>query len=114
MLGTALMIHPHSPDWRALGTVFAKTPQGSVVEVDRIGRPVFTTKEAAERYGLALCQAIIDEKLEKEHLRSKPRGRLRYATRIRIDLLITFLPENLGVVYCLSEASFSFKLSGDT
>lgn len=65
ILGTALMIHPNSPDWRALGTVFAKTPQGSIVEVERVGGAVFTTKEAAERHGLVLCQALIEEKLEE-------------------------------------------------
>ena len=65
MLGTALMIHPNSPDWRALGTVFAKTPQGAIVEVERVGGAVFTTKEAAERYGLELCQTLIEEKLEE-------------------------------------------------
>lgn len=65
MLGTALMIHPNSPDWRALGTVFAKTPQGSIVEVEHVGGAVFTTKEAAERHGLVLCQAWIEEKLEE-------------------------------------------------
>jgi len=65
MLGTALMIHPNSPDWRALGTVFAKNPQGSIVEVERIGGPVFTTKEAAERHGLVLCQGLIEEKLQE-------------------------------------------------
>ena len=47
IMGTALMIHPNSPDRRALGTVFVKTPQGAIVEVDRIGGPVFMTKEAA-------------------------------------------------------------------
>ena len=65
MLGTALMIHPNSPDWRALGTVFAKTPQGAIVEVERVGGAVFTTKEAAEGHGLVLCQALIEEKLEE-------------------------------------------------
>jgi hypothetical protein len=48
-----------------LGTVFAKTPQGSIVEVERVGGAVFTTKEAAERYGLVLCQTLIEEKLEE-------------------------------------------------
>jgi hypothetical protein len=62
--GTALMVHPHSPDWRALGTVFSKTPQGTVVAVERVGGPVFTVKEAAEKHGLILCQAWIDEKLD--------------------------------------------------
>ena len=65
MLGTALMVHPNSPDWRALGTVFAKTPQGAIVEVEHIGGAVFTTKEAAERHGLVLCQAVIEEKLDE-------------------------------------------------
>ena len=65
ILGAALMIHPNSPDWRALGTVFAKTPQGSIVEVERIGGAVFRTKEVAERHGLVLCQALIEEKLEE-------------------------------------------------
>jgi hypothetical protein len=71
MLGTALMIHPNSPDWRALGTVFAKTPQGSIVEVERVGGAVFTTKEAAERHGLVLCRALIEEKLEEAQDRGK-------------------------------------------
>jgi hypothetical protein len=64
MLGTALMIHPRSPDWRALGTVATKNPQGSLVELECVGGPVFITKEAAERHGLVLCQALIDKKLE--------------------------------------------------
>ena len=71
MLGTALMIHPHSPDWRALGTVAIKTPQGSFEEVDCVGGPVFTTKEAAERHGLALCQELIDKKAGEPKDRSK-------------------------------------------
>lgn len=57
------MIHPNSPDWRALGTVFTKTAQGLLVEVERVGGPVFATKEAAERHGLVLCQALIEERL---------------------------------------------------
>ena len=73
MLGTALMIHPNSPDWRALGTVYTQTPQGSILEIERVGGPVFTTKEAAERHGLVLCQALIEKKLEEaqDHSKSK-------------------------------------------
>jgi hypothetical protein len=67
MLGTALMIHPHSPDWRALGTVYSKNPLGSIVEIGHVGGPAFTTKDAAERYGLVLCQAFIETKLEEAH-----------------------------------------------
>ncbi len=71
MLGTALMIHPHSPDWRALGTVAIKTPQGSFEELDCVGGPVFATKGAAERDRLVLCQALIDKKLKEPKDRSK-------------------------------------------
>jgi hypothetical protein len=74
MSGAALMIHPNSPDWRAIGTVHAKTPQGSILEVESIGGPVFTSKEAAEKHALVLCQAWIEEKLQQveEHGRSIP------------------------------------------
>jgi hypothetical protein len=82
--GTALMIHPNSPDWRALGTVFAKTPQGAV-EVERVGGAVFTTKDAAERHGLMLCQTLIEEKLEEaQDPRQKVSVRLLHATRTRL------------------------------
>jgi hypothetical protein len=71
MLGTALMIHPNSPDWRALGTVYAKTPQGYFAQVESVGGSVFTTKEAAESHGLALCRALIEEKLEGRKIAAK-------------------------------------------
>ena len=67
ILGTALMIHPNSPDWRALGTVYTKSPQGSIVEVGYVGGPVFTSKAAAERHGLLLCQVLVETKLEEAH-----------------------------------------------
>jgi hypothetical protein len=67
ILGTALMIHPNSPDWRALGTVYSKNSQGFIVEVGHVGGPVFPTKEAAERHGLVLCQALIETKLAEGH-----------------------------------------------
>ncbi len=71
MLGTALIIHPHSPDWCALGTVYTKTPQGSIAQVGCVGGPVFTAKDAAERHGLVLCQALIEAKLEQAHDHTK-------------------------------------------
>jgi hypothetical protein len=85
MSGTALMIHPNSPDWRALGTVFAKTPQGAVVEVERVGGAVFTSKDAAERHGLILCQTLIEEKLEEaQDPRQKVSVTLLHETRTRL------------------------------
>jgi hypothetical protein len=61
--GAAVMIHSHSPDWRAAGTVYSKTAATYVIEAERIGGPVFTTKGAAERHGLELCQEWVDETL---------------------------------------------------
>ena len=63
ILGTALMIHPNSPDWRSLGIVCSKTPEGFIVQVEHIGGPVFTTKGSAERHGKELCQQWVDEAL---------------------------------------------------
>jgi hypothetical protein len=63
ILGTALMVHPNSPDWRAGGIVWSKTPEGFVLEVARSGGPIFTTKVSAERHGLELCQQWVDETL---------------------------------------------------
>ena len=63
ILGTALMIHPNSPDWRAVGIVCRKTSEGLIVQVERAGRPIFTTKGAAEKEGLALCREWVDETL---------------------------------------------------
>jgi hypothetical protein len=63
IVGTAVMVHPRSPDWRALGIVWSKTPEGFVLEAERGGGPIFTTKVSAERHGLELCQRWIDETL---------------------------------------------------
>jgi hypothetical protein len=71
MSGAALMIHPNSPDWRAIGTVCTKTPQGSILEVQSIGGPVFTSKEAAEKHGLELCHAWIEEKINLDQVSAR-------------------------------------------
>jgi hypothetical protein len=65
IVGTAAMVHPRSPDWRALGIVWSQTPEGFVVEIERSGGRVFTTKVSAERHGLELCQEWVDERTEE-------------------------------------------------
>jgi stage V sporulation protein G len=61
--GTALMIHPKSPDWHALGTVCSKTPEGLIIRFERVGDAIFITKGAAETHGLVLCREWIEEKI---------------------------------------------------
>jgi hypothetical protein len=63
IVGTAVMVHPRSPDWHAMGIIWSKTPDGLFVEVERTGGPVFTTKAAAEKHGLELCQEWVEETL---------------------------------------------------
>jgi hypothetical protein len=65
IVGTAVMVHPRSADWRALGIVWSKTAEGFVLEVERSGSPVFTTKVSAERHGLQLCQEWVDERMKQ-------------------------------------------------
>jgi stage V sporulation protein G len=71
--GTALMIHPKSPDWRAMGTVCSKTPEGFIVQVERVGDPVFTTKGAAEKHGLLLCRDWIESTIRMDQMAEENR-----------------------------------------
>jgi stage V sporulation protein G len=71
--GTALMIHPKSADWRAMGTVCSKTPEGFIVQVERIGDPVFVTKGAAETHGLVLCREWIEAKIRLDRMAEENR-----------------------------------------
>lgn len=65
IVGTAVMVHPRSADWQALGIVWSKTAERFVLEVERSGGPVFTTKVSAERHGLRLCQEWVDERMKQ-------------------------------------------------
>jgi hypothetical protein len=60
IFGTAVMVHPNSPDWRAVGIVYRKTSEVFMVRRTCV-RPVFTSKGAAERHGLKLCREWVDE-----------------------------------------------------
>ena len=61
--GNALKMDPVLADWRALGVVYSKTPEGFLLEAELVGADVFTTKGAAERHGLELCREWVEETL---------------------------------------------------
>jgi hypothetical protein len=73
ILGTATKTHPSSPDWRAVGIVCSKTPEGLMLEIELAGGPVFTTKEAAEKHGLELCHAWIGEQIRSNQVEEESR-----------------------------------------
>jgi hypothetical protein len=81
ILGTALMIHPNSSDWRAVGIVCSKTPEGLILEIELAGGPVFTTKGAAEKHGLELCHAWIGEKINLDQV--PPRSNVSSSAIVR-------------------------------
>jgi hypothetical protein len=65
--GTALLVHPFSPDWYVGGGVWASGRYTSIVEVTRFQLQQFTVsmKELAEWFGLELARMIVDECLAR-------------------------------------------------
>jgi hypothetical protein len=61
--GTALLIHPFSPDWHVGGSVLKPGRLNSIIEVARFEVPRFnvSTKELAEWFGLELARIVVDE-----------------------------------------------------
>jgi hypothetical protein len=61
--GTALLIHPFSPDWHVGGSVLKPGRLSSIVEIVRFEVPRFTVgmKELAEWFGLELSRIVVDE-----------------------------------------------------
>ena len=61
--GSALMVHPFSPDWYVGGSVLAQGRSTSIVEIGRFQLQQFTVsmKELAEWFGLELAQIVVDE-----------------------------------------------------
>jgi hypothetical protein len=55
--GSALMVHPYSPDWYVGGSVYVSGPYNSIVAVTRFQLQRFTVsiKELAEWFGLDEC-----------------------------------------------------------
>jgi hypothetical protein len=76
--GSALMVHPFSPDWYVGGTVLVPARSNSIVRFTRFQLQQFTVsiKELAEWFGVAgvrhSFQAVAREGMKN---RSSPRGR---------------------------------------
>jgi hypothetical protein len=64
--GTALLIHPFSPDWHVGGSVLKPGRLSSIIEVARFELPSFAVsiKELAEWFGLELARIAVDECLK--------------------------------------------------
>ncbi len=61
--GTALMVHPVSPDWYVGGSVLVSGCSSSIVEITRFQLQRFTVsmKELAEWFGLEAARIVVDE-----------------------------------------------------
>jgi hypothetical protein len=61
--GTALLVHPFSPDWYVGGSVLKQGRSTSIVEIGRFQLQQFTVsmKELAEWFGLELARIVVDE-----------------------------------------------------
>jgi hypothetical protein len=65
--GSALMVHPYSPDWYVGGNVYVSGPYTSIVGVTRFQFHQFTVsmKELAEWFGLEIARIVVDECLPR-------------------------------------------------
>ena len=63
--GTALLVHPFSPDWYVGGSVLVPGRSSSIVEITRFQLQRFTVsiKELAEWFGLEVARLVVDEGL---------------------------------------------------
>jgi hypothetical protein len=61
--GSALLVHPFSPDWYVGGSVLMSGHHGSIVEITRFQFHRFTVsiKELAEWFGLEVARIAVDE-----------------------------------------------------
>jgi hypothetical protein len=61
--GTALLVHPFSPDWYIGGSILIPGRHSSIIEVTRLRLCRFTVdmKELAEWFGLELARIVVDE-----------------------------------------------------
>jgi hypothetical protein len=76
IFGTATKTDPSSPDWQAVGIVCCRTVESLIVQIERTGGPVFTTKGAAEQEGLALCREWVDEQIRSNQVHEENRSNL--------------------------------------
>ncbi len=60
--GTALLVHPFSPDWYVGGSILVPGRYSSIVEIGRFQLQQFTVsiKELAEWFGLEIARMAVD------------------------------------------------------
>jgi hypothetical protein len=61
--GSALIVHPFSPDWHVGGSVLVSGRSSSIVEITCFQFQRFTVsiKELAESFGLEVARIVVDE-----------------------------------------------------
>jgi len=61
--GSALLVHPFSPDWYVSGSILVPGRSSSIVEITRFQLQQFTVslKELAEWFGLEVARLVVDE-----------------------------------------------------
>jgi hypothetical protein len=61
--GSALLVHPFSPDWYVGGSVLVPGRGSSIIEITRFQLQRFTVsiKELAEWFGLEVARIVVDE-----------------------------------------------------
>jgi hypothetical protein len=61
--GSALMVHPSSPDWYVGGSILVPGRSSSIVGITRFQLHQFTVsmKELAEWFGLEVARLVVDE-----------------------------------------------------
>jgi hypothetical protein len=66
--GSALMVHPFSPDWYVGGSVLVPGRSSSIVEITRFQLHQFTVsmKELAEWFGSEVARIVVDECLARD------------------------------------------------
>jgi hypothetical protein len=66
--GSALLVHPFSPDWYVGGSVLVQGRSTSIVEIGRFQLQQFTVsvKELAEWFGLEIARIAVDECLAQK------------------------------------------------
>ena len=61
--GSAVLVHPFSPDWYVRGSILVLGRGSSIVEITRFQLQQFTVsmKELAEWFGLEVARIVVDE-----------------------------------------------------
>ena len=65
--GSAMLVHPFSPDWYVGGSVLVPGRGSSIVEITRFQLQQFTVsiKELAEWFGMEVARIVVDECLPR-------------------------------------------------